>query len=148
MKLPLDKEGTAMSIRNHSIALAGSFALLGFAAVASAQDLGALKDAVGGGGDMSSLTSGTAGNAAGVIEFCIKNNYLGGDAASSMKDQLIGKLGGPEKAEQDTGYTDGAKGLLTGGDGKSMNLADSGGLKEKLTKKACESVLEHAKSFL
>ncbi|MGT2431125.1 DUF2501 domain-containing protein [Cupriavidus basilensis] len=32
---------------------------------------------------------------AGVLEFCIKNNYLGGATdAASVKDKLLGKLGG------------------------------------------------------
>jgi len=126
------------------LGVAGSLAF-----AASAQDLGALKDAAGGGMDMSSLASGSAGNAAGVIEYCIKNNYLSGDAASSMKDKLIGKIGGEDKAKEDPGYLDGAKGMLTGGDGKSMNLADDpGGLKKKVTEKACGAVLDHAQSLL
>ena len=109
----------------------------------------------GGGLDPSSLASGSAGNAAGIIEFCVKNNYLGGDAASSIKNALVGKLGGEEQAKADPGYTDGAKGILTGSDGTSTNLGDlaggAGGLgdmKGKLTEKACGAVLDHAKSLL
>ena len=133
-----------------------SFATLAFATIASSQDLGALKSAAGG-MDVSSLASGSAGNAAGVIEYCMKNNLLGGDA-SSVKDQLVGKLGGEEKAQQDPGYLDGAKGMLTGGDGKSTDLASLGGgggagdalgdMKGKVTEKACSAVLDHAKSLL
>jgi hypothetical protein len=134
-----------------------SFATLAFATIAWSQDLGALKGAAGG-MDVSSLASGSAGNAAGVIEYCMKNNFLGGDA-SSVKDQLVGKLGGEEKAKQDPGYLDGAKGMLTGGDGKSTDLASLGGggggagdalgdMKGKVTEKACSAVLDHAKSLL
>ncbi|MEP7044945.1 MAG: hypothetical protein ABI843_17915 [Dokdonella sp.] len=43
--------------------LSGSIALFGFVGSASAQGLGALKDAAGG-ADLSSLASGSAGNAA------------------------------------------------------------------------------------
>jgi hypothetical protein len=123
---------------------------------ASAQDLGALKGAAGGGLDVSSLASGSAGNAAGIIEYCMKNNFLGG-GASGVKDQLIGKLGGEDKAKEDPGYLDGAKGMLTGGDGKSTDLSSLGGggaggalgdMKGKLTEKACSAVLDHAKSLL
>ena len=127
-----------------SLALSTAGATFAIAGIASAQDLGALKSL----GGMSSMSSGSAGNAAGIIEFCVKNNYLSGDAASSMKDKLLGKIGGGDKADQDPGYVDGAKGMLTGGDGKTMNLADMGGLKKKVTKKACESVLTHSKSLL
>lgn len=126
-----------------TLAMAAALAATG---VASAQNLGALKD-MAGGGDLSSMMSGSAGNAAGVIEYCVKNNYLGGDA-SEMKDKLISKLGGEEKAKEDPGYLDGAKGLLTGGDGNKTDLADTGGLKKKLTEKVCKSVLEHAGSLL
>lgn len=127
----------------------GSGILLGLCGAASAQDLGALKG-MAGGGDMSSMASGSAGNAAGIIEFCMKNNYLSGDAASSMKDKLMGKMGGgtDESAQDKSDYTSGAAGMLKTGDGKSVDLAQMGGLKKSVTKKACSSVLEHSKSLL
>lgn len=136
--------------------LGGSLALLGSAA--TAQDLGALKGAAGG-MDVSSLASGSAGNAAGVIEYCVKNNYLGGDAAGSLKDKLLGKAGGSDASDTDKAdYADGAKGMLKTGDGKSVDLGglgglgggggQLGGLKDKMTKKACASVLDHAKTLL
>ncbi|MET0226764.1 MAG: DUF2501 domain-containing protein [Dokdonella sp.] len=141
------------SIAVFPVFLGSSLALLGFVASASAQDLGALKGAVGG-MDLSSLASGSAGNAAGVVEFCVKNSFLGGDAASSVHDQLIGKVSGSDASENDKAdYADGAKGLVKTGDGKSLDLGSLGGgqlggLKDSLTKKACASVLDHAKSFL
>ena len=143
--------------RSTSIAFAVSaFTAIAFANGASSQDLGALKDAAGGGLDVSSLASGSAGNAAGIIEYCMKNNFLGG-GASGVKDQLIGKLGGEEKAQEDPGYLEGAKGMLTGGDGTSTDLSSLGGgeaggalgdMTGKLTEKACSAVLDHAKSLL
>jgi hypothetical protein len=112
------------------------------AAVSGAQDLGALKGLA----DPSKLVSGSAGNAAGVVEYCMKNNFLGSDAGG-IKDQLLGKVNaGGEKDKTD--YADGAKGLLKTGDGKSVDLGQIGSLKESATKKACKSVLDHAKSFL
>jgi len=106
------------------------------------------------GGDMSSLASGSAGNAAGIIEYCVKNNYLGGDAVSSMKDKLLGKAGlGTD--DKDQGFSDGENGLVQTSDGKSIDLGKLGGdmggigdMKAKLTKKACGAVLDHAKSLL
>lgn len=146
-----------MNRRISLVCLSVSFAMLAFAAGASAQDLGALKSAAGG-MDVSSLASGSAGNAAGILEYCMKNNFLGGDA-SSVKDQLVGKLGGEDKAKEDPGYLDGAKGMLTGGDGKSTDLSRLGGgggaagnalgdMKGKVTKQACSAVLDNAKSLL
>jgi hypothetical protein len=115
------------------------------AGLAGAQDLGSLKG-LSGGLDPSKLMSGSAGNAAGVVEYCMKNNFLGSDAGG-LKDQLMGKVsGGGEKDKAD--YADGAKGLLKTGDGKSVDLGQIGSIKESATKKACQSVLDHAKSFL
>lgn len=129
-----------------SLVVGSSLALL--CGAATAQDLGALKD-MAGGMDPSSLASGSAGNAAGVVEFCVKNNYLDGDAASSVKDKLLGKMGGGDDADAGKAdYADGAKGLLKTGDGKSVDLGQAGGLKKSLTKKICSSVLDHAKSLL
>jgi len=130
------------SKRYFSLMLAAAAAA---SAVAVAQDMGSLKG-LAGGMDVSSLASGSAGNAAGVVEYCMKNNFLGGDAAG-VKDQLMGKVNaGGEKDKAD--YADGAKGLLKTGDGKSVDIGKIGGMKESVTKKACSSVLDHAKSLL
>jgi len=139
--------------------LIGGIAAGGLCASALGEGLGDLAGgALGGGGDLGSLASGNAGNAAGVIEYCVKNNYLGGDAAASMKDKLMGKagIGGDSK---DQGYGDGANGLVQTSDGKSVDLSSLGGgsaggiggvgdMKSKLTKKACGAVLDHASSLL
>lgn len=103
---------------------------------------------LGGSLPLSSLSSNSAGNAAGVIEFCIKNNYLEGGDAQAVKDKLIGKVtGGSGKAESDSGYNSGVKGILTGSDGKSLDLS-GGDVKKEITKKACDQVLKQGKSFL
>jgi hypothetical protein len=141
----------AMTRRIPIASLAAGFALV-FAVNATAQDLGALKNAATGSGlDMGSLTSGTAGNAAGILQFCISNNYLGGTDltnAGSMKDKLVGKLGGQDKADADSGYAAGAQGNVIGGDGKSVSIADMGSLENKLTQQGCQAVLSHASSLL
>jgi hypothetical protein len=93
------------------------------------------------------LASGSMGNVAGLLDYCIGNNYLGGDSASSVKDKLMGKLPGGEKNE-DPGYSDGQKGLLHGSNGNLMDLSKGGGLGADITKKACDTVLAQAKSFL
>lgn len=137
---------TPFTVRN--LIFASGFALMCICTSASAQDLGSLKGMAGDIG-MTSMVSDNAGNAAGVIQFCIKNNYLSGDVASTMKDKLLGKVGASdESADDNADYANGAKGLLSTGNGNTMDLANAGGLKKSLTKKACESVLDHAKSFL
>jgi hypothetical protein len=91
---------------------------------------------------MPAIGSSTMGNAAGVLQYCVKNNYLGGDAAS-VKDKLLAKITGQK--QQETGFANGAKGLLKGGDGKSLNLK---GLSSKVKEKACDYVLKNATSLV
>ncbi|WP_077000179.1 DUF2501 domain-containing protein [Variovorax sp. KK3] len=92
---------------------------------------------------MPAVGSSTMGNAAGVLQYCIKNNYLSADAATSVKDKLLGAVTGQKP--QQTGYANGAKGLLQGSDGKSLNIKNISG---KLKTKACDYVLANAKSLV
>jgi hypothetical protein len=126
----------------------------------SAMQLDSLKGLAG--GSSSSLTSGSMGNAAGILQYCVTNNYLGGESgASGVKDQLLGKLGGKSSSTapastQDAGYLDGAKGLLKSKDGKTLDLGGAAGsdsspmgdMKAKITKKACDAVLKQGKGML
>lgn len=91
---------------------------------------------------MPAIGSSTIGNAAGVLQYCIKNNYLGGDAAS-VKDKLLAKITGQK--QQETGFANGAKGLLKGGNGKSLNFKM---LSSKVKEKACDYVLKNATSLI
>jgi hypothetical protein len=109
----------------------------------AAGGLGSLSG-LAGGSSLSSLSSSSTGNVAGVLQFCVKNNYLD-PSASSVKDGLMSKLGG--SSSSDSGYTDGAKGILNSGDGKSVDLS-GGGLKEQLTKQVCDKILAQGKSLL
>ncbi|KVH44384.1 DUF2501 domain-containing protein [Burkholderia diffusa] len=109
-------------------------------------NLGGLGGALTGGG-ASSLMPGSTGNVAGLLQFCIQNNYLGGvsGGASSVKDALMGKLGG--NASSDSGYTSGASGILDAGNGSKLDLS-GGGLKQQVTKQICDKVLAQGKSLL
>ena len=110
-------------------------------------NLGGLGGALTGGGG-ASLTPGSTGNVAGLLQFCIQNNYLGGASgggAASVKDALMGKLGG--NASSDSGYTSGASGILAAGNGGKLDLS-GGGLKQQVTKQICDKVLPQAKSLL
>ena len=53
---------------------------------AGAQDLGKLGGMIPGGG---SMTSGSMGNVAGLLQYCVKNNYLGGDSGASGIQKLV-----------------------------------------------------------
>jgi hypothetical protein len=104
------------------------------------------------------------GNVAGLLQYCIGNNILSVDSAGAVKDQLMGKLPGGSQ-NKDPGYSDGVKGLLHGSNGNLMDLnavgsmggsggatsaggAGAGDLTGDLKKKACDTVLAQAKSFL
>ena len=114
-------------------------------------DGGGLSNSLGGlGGALSgsSMVSGRSSNVAGLLEFCIKNNYLGGNSAASVKNSLMSKLpGGSSSASSDSGYTSGAKGILSGSNGSQLDLS-GGGLKAKVTKQVCDKVLAQGKSML
>jgi hypothetical protein len=90
----------------------------------------------------SSLSLGSAQNAAGVLSYCQKQGYLP-SAESTVKDKLLGSLGGSQKASEDEGYQDGAKGLLKGGNGQSFDL---GNIKGKVAQKLCKGVADKAAS--
>lgn len=103
---------------------------------------------IGGALSGSSMLSGSSSNVAGLLEFCIKNNYLSGNSAASVKDSLMSKLpGGASSASSDSGYTSGASGILSGSNGNQMDLS-GGGLKAKVTKQVCDQVLSQGKSML
>ncbi|QSI30024.1 DUF2501 domain-containing protein [Variovorax sp. RKNM96] len=91
---------------------------------------------------MPAIGSSSIGSAAGVLQYCVKNNYLGGDAAS-VKDKLLAKITGQKQQEKN--FESGAKGLLKGGDGKTLNMKI---LSSKVKEKACDYVLKNATSLI
>ncbi|KWT83843.1 MULTISPECIES: DUF2501 domain-containing protein [unclassified Variovorax] len=113
---------------------AGNAGTTGAAGAALAKSLGISMPAIG---------ASSMGNAAGVLQYCIKNNYLSNNAAGGVKDKLLGMVTG-NKAQQ-TGFANGSKGLLQGSDGASLNLKSLGA---KLKTQACDYVLTNAKSLV
>lgn len=112
---------------------------------------GGLAGSLGELGSAGSLASGSIGNATGVLQFCIKNSYLNGaslGSATDVKDKLLGKIGTQSGSPAASpGYLDGAKGLLSAPDGKTVDL-NGGGLKEQIARQVCDKILDQAKSFL
>lgn len=99
---------------------------------------------------LGSLSSGSTSlaspqNAAGALAYCQKQGYAP-DAATTVKDKLLSKVGGQQKASQDSGYLAGLGGVLQGGDGSSFDLAK---LKDVAGKKVCGAIADRAvSSFL
>ena len=141
-----------MKTRIVPIAVACAAAItLGLAgSAASAQDLGSLGSKLGGSVLPGGGSSGSMGNVAGILQYCVKNNYLGGDSgASGIAGKLLGKTQG---GASNSDYQHGASGILQGKDGQKTDLNSIGGgnsdLKSKLTTKACGVVLNQGKSLV
>jgi hypothetical protein len=125
---------------------------------AHAQLLNQLKGATGssqssgmlgvlGGSALPSVTQASPSNTAGVLQYCVKNNYVNGSSASSVKDSLMSKVTGSGHGTNDSGYQSGSKGVLDTGNGQGFSLG-GGGIKAQVTQKVCDQVLQHAKSML
>lgn len=110
----------------------------------SGQSGGALGGMTGG---IPSVTQASPGNIAGVLQYCVRNNYLSGGTATSVKDSLVGKMSGSGQPAQDPAFQSGNKGLLQTGNGQSFSLGGSG-IKQQVTHKVCDEALQHAKSLL
>lgn len=146
-----------MDIFRHPLLTSSGIAVAILSGSIAAQGLDQLKDITGGSGlggaasslgSLSTITSGSTANAAGVIDYCVKNNYLSGGSAFSVKDQLMKKVTGADQpAESNPDYISGARGIVTGSSGQSVDLSMAG-LKGEAVKKACEKILDQAKSML
>jgi hypothetical protein len=104
-----------------------------------------LSDLAGGaggllGGVLPNIGSATAGNAAGVLSYCMKNKLLRATNANSVLGQLTGKPG----VKESKGFSLGRTGTLQMED-STLPLA---GLKSKVKAKVCDLVLNHATSLL
>ena len=136
-----------------TVCLAGILAP-GLAGAPAKAQLSNMMQNMGGGGMMGgtpSLSSASPTNLAGVLQYCVQNNYLGGASASSAESAKSGLLskftGSSEAPSNNSGYSNGASGLLDTGNGKTTSLG-GGGLKQQVTHKVCGMVLDHAKSML
>jgi hypothetical protein len=118
---------------------------------ANAQLLDQMKNGMGQGGGMlggaiPSVNQASPSNVAGVLQYCMKNNYLSSSAAGSVKNSLVNKVTGGSHNAPDSQFQSGSSGILETGNGNSFSLG--GGIKEQATKKVCDLVLSHAKSLL
>jgi len=126
---------------------------------AQAQLMDQLKGAVGSGqgsggsgalggltGGLPSVSQASPSNTAGVLQYCVRNNYVSGGAASSVKDSIVSKVTGSGQGANDSAFKAGNSGILETGNGQNFSLG--GGAKEQVTHQVCDLVLQHAKSLL
>ncbi|MCU5773697.1 DUF2501 domain-containing protein [Erwiniaceae bacterium BAC15a-03b] len=102
------------------------------------------------GGDKA-VSANSMTNAAGVLEYCVKNNVVDNNVAS-VKNQVLDKLGLNTQQEktQQTDYQQGLMGLLNTGNGQQLNLKSLGDTEmgKKVKTKACDVVLKQGKNFI
>lgn len=100
----------------------------------------------GGGGGLPSVSQASPTNLAGVLQYCVRNNYLNGNGASSVEQSLLNRNGG-SSTNNDPGFLSGSRGELQQGNGQSFALG-GGGIKQQVTQKVCSLALQHGKSML
>lgn len=102
-------------------------------------------------GGSKSLSASTMTNAAGILQYCMKNNLVDNNI-SSLKEQLLGKLGleDTQKQQQNTDYQQGLLGLLNTGNNQQVNLKALGEtpLGKQVKTKACDLVLKQGWKFI
>jgi hypothetical protein len=88
------------------------------------------------------------GNAAGILQYCVQNNYLGNSDAVPVRDQLMSKLAANsgQPAESNPDYVNGTNGILSGSSGQTLDLSTAG-LKAAAAKHLCGKILDQAKSM-
>ncbi|SHF73118.1 Protein of unknown function [Modicisalibacter ilicicola DSM 19980] len=145
-------------MNKHLACAAGLVAIVGFAPLSSATSLDSMKDKAGSllsgqsdsssGSLLSSLSSGSfdlgsMSNVAGVLGYCQEQGYSK-SATQTVKEKLLGKLGGQQEASRDKSYQEGLSGILQGQEeGKSFNL---GGIKDQVGEKVCGAIADKAMS--
>lgn len=95
-------------------------------------------------------------NAAGVLQYRVKNNLLSAGSTSTVKDQLLTKLGINNTASASSStaktqdYQSGLAGILNTSQGNAvdLNALSTSQLTEKVKTKACDLVLKQSKNVI
>jgi hypothetical protein len=104
------------------------------------------------GGGTQALSANSMTNAAGILEYCMKNKLVSATNTDNVKNQLLDKLGldSGSKQSQPQDYTQGLMGLLNTGKDQQVNLNTIGSspLAEKVKTQACDFVLKQGMNYL
>lgn len=102
-------------------------------------------------GSSNSLSAGNMNNAAGVLQYCMKQKLVNATSADNVKNQLLNKLGLENQSSSTSqDYQQGLAGLLNSKEGQQINLDSLGNseLGKKVKTKACDLVLKQGASFI
>lgn len=102
------------------------------------------------GGDRA-LSSSNMNNAAGILQYCVKNNVLTENNVETVQNALLEKLGIADPSDaKSNDYQQGLDGLLNTSNGETLDLNNLGvsQITEKVKKKACDLVLKQGVSFI
>lgn len=87
------------------------------------------------------VSSASTGNVAGVLSYCVQNNYLSSSGATSALSSLIGK----QDVTSSSDYMAGQQGQLLTGGSNTLSLSS---LKGQMKQKVCSMILNRAKNLL
>jgi hypothetical protein len=108
--------------------------------------LGQMGGLLGGGGALPQIGSIGAGNAAGLLGYCVKNRLLGtGTGGTTGAASVLGRLTGQRDVQNQPGYAAGQAGQVQAPNGQALSL---GALRGQLKNQVCNLVLNRAKAFL
>ena len=110
-------------------------------AIAFAQPVAAQMSLPSIGTGLPNVGSMSVGNAAGVLQYCVKNNLVSSTSASSVLDGLTKK---PDVAKSKD-FSAGAAGQILGGGGQPFSI---GSAPSYLQSRACDMVLKQGKHLL
>ncbi|RPH29787.1 DUF2501 domain-containing protein [Buttiauxella warmboldiae] len=104
------------------------------------------------GGGTKALSADSMTNAAGILQYCMKNKLVSATNSANIKNQLLDKLGldSGTKQTQPEDYTQGLMGMLNTGKGQQLDLKTIGSspLAEKVKTQACDFVLKQGMNYL
>lgn len=98
------------------------------------------------------LNASSMDNAAGVLQYCMKQKLVSATNTENVKTQLLNKLGLADQQEQQqqTDYTQGLMGILNTSNGQQINLDSlkNTTLAKKVRTKSCNIILKQGANFI
>ena len=107
--------------------------------------LGQMGGLLGGGGALPQIGGIGAGNAAGLLGYCVKNRLLGAGGSATGAAGVLGRLAGQRAVRDQPGYAAGQAGQVQTPGGQALSLD---ALRGQVKTQVCNLVLNRAKALL